>query len=124
MDEVILKSGVEIHQQLDTSKLFCNCPSILRQDEPDYVAGRSKFDASVASILKAEVKVSEKKAEDKFADMERNLRSELGLDSVDKSASAGAGDSSDEAFEKKMADPDYVATPGDLKRIKELLKKI
>jgi len=29
-----LKSGLEIHQQLDTHKLFCNCPSFLRSDEP------------------------------------------------------------------------------------------
>ncbi len=29
------KSGLEIHQQLDSSKLFCNCPSVLRNDEPD-----------------------------------------------------------------------------------------
>jgi len=28
------KSGLEIHQQLDTNKLFCNCPSLLRQDTP------------------------------------------------------------------------------------------
>jgi len=34
--EINLKSGIEIHQQLDTKKLFCNCPSLLRQDEPDY----------------------------------------------------------------------------------------
>ena len=31
-----LKCGLEIHQQLDTRKLFCNCPSVLRQDEPDF----------------------------------------------------------------------------------------
>ena len=31
-----LKSGLEIHQQLNTNKLFCNCPSILRTDEPEY----------------------------------------------------------------------------------------
>jgi Glu-tRNA(Gln) amidotransferase subunit E-like FAD-binding protein len=30
------KSGLEIHQQLDSSKLFCSCPSILRGDEPDF----------------------------------------------------------------------------------------
>ncbi len=30
------KSGLEIHQQLDTGKLFCNCPSILRTDSPDF----------------------------------------------------------------------------------------
>jgi len=31
-----LKCGLEIHQQLDTRKLFCNCPSVLRKDEPDF----------------------------------------------------------------------------------------
>ncbi len=34
------KSGLEIHQQLDTKKLFCNCPSVLRSDEPDYIIQR------------------------------------------------------------------------------------
>lgn len=29
------KSGLEIHQQIDTKKLFCDCPSVLRNDEPD-----------------------------------------------------------------------------------------
>ncbi len=29
------KSGIEIHQQLDTNKLFCNCPSQLRDDPHD-----------------------------------------------------------------------------------------
>mgnify|MGYP001595470059 CR=1 FL=1 len=29
-----LKSGLEIHQQLNTKKLFCSCPSLLRNDEP------------------------------------------------------------------------------------------
>src|SRR3989338_1026749 len=30
------KAGLEIHQQIDSHKLFCNCPSLLRKDEPDY----------------------------------------------------------------------------------------
>ena len=31
-----LKVGLEIHQQLNTKrKLFCNCPTIIRDDEPD-----------------------------------------------------------------------------------------
>jgi Glu-tRNA(Gln) amidotransferase subunit E-like FAD-binding protein len=34
------KAGLEIHQQLDTKKLFCNCPSILRQDKPDFTVKR------------------------------------------------------------------------------------
>ncbi|MBI2629713.1 Glu-tRNA(Gln) amidotransferase subunit GatE [Candidatus Pacearchaeota archaeon] len=36
MSETQIKSGLEIHQQLDTGKLFCSCPSILRKDNPDY----------------------------------------------------------------------------------------
>ena len=31
---------MEIHQQLDTKKLFCNCPSLLRNDEPDFIVKR------------------------------------------------------------------------------------
>ncbi len=38
--ELGFKSGLEIHQQLDTKKLFCNCPSVLRQDTPDFVIER------------------------------------------------------------------------------------
>jgi len=34
------KSGLEIHQQLDSHKLFCNCPSVLRNDEPDFLIQR------------------------------------------------------------------------------------
>jgi len=38
--KVELKAGLEIHQQLDTKKLFCSCPSVLRNDEPDLIATR------------------------------------------------------------------------------------
>jgi len=34
------KCGIEIHQQLDTHKLFCSCPSILREDEPQIIVRR------------------------------------------------------------------------------------
>jgi len=34
------KSGLEIHQQLDSHKLFCNCLSVLRNDEPDFLVHR------------------------------------------------------------------------------------
>jgi len=39
--EIGLKSGLEIHQQLDTHKLFCECPSLLRTDEPQYEIQRT-----------------------------------------------------------------------------------
>jgi len=35
-----LKSGLEIHQQLDVGKLFCSCPGVLRSDKPDFVVKR------------------------------------------------------------------------------------
>ncbi len=35
-----LKCGIEIHQQLKTKKLFCNCPSTLRDDEPHFKVNR------------------------------------------------------------------------------------
>ncbi|MCX8194241.1 MAG: Glu-tRNA(Gln) amidotransferase subunit GatE [Candidatus Pacearchaeota archaeon] len=38
-----LKCGIEIHQQLDTHKLFCECPSLLRQDEPDIIVRRKLY---------------------------------------------------------------------------------
>ena len=38
--KVGLKSGLEIHQQLDSGKLFCHCPGYLRQDKPDFEVRR------------------------------------------------------------------------------------
>jgi len=35
-----LKIGLEIHQRLDTHKLFCRCPSVLRDDKPDIIIKR------------------------------------------------------------------------------------
>ena len=39
-EEFMLKSGLEIHQQIDSHKLFCNCPSVIRQDKPDVILHR------------------------------------------------------------------------------------
>jgi len=36
-----MKCGIEFHQMLDTkSKLFCNCPTLLRKDKPDIIFKR------------------------------------------------------------------------------------
>jgi glutamyl-tRNA(Gln) amidotransferase subunit E len=35
-----LKAGLEIHQQLEGKKLFCNCPTLLRDDAPDKTVKR------------------------------------------------------------------------------------
>ena len=39
-DKLGFKSGLEIHQQLDTGKLFCSCPGYLRQDAPHFAIKR------------------------------------------------------------------------------------
>lgn len=39
-EKVGLVCGLEIHQQLDTNKLFCNCPSIIRDDKCDFEVRR------------------------------------------------------------------------------------
>ncbi len=36
MDDESAKIGLEVHQQLNTNKLFCNCPSVLRTDDPKF----------------------------------------------------------------------------------------
>tara|TARA_Y100000034_G_scaffold20219_3_gene23056 strand:- start:3814 stop:5241 length:1428 start_codon:yes stop_codon:yes gene_type:complete len=38
--ELGFKSGMEIHQQLDGKKLFCNCETVIRDDKPDYTFQR------------------------------------------------------------------------------------
>ncbi len=35
-----LRCGIEIHQQLDTRKLFCSCPSTIRDDAPHFTVRR------------------------------------------------------------------------------------
>jgi len=43
MKDIGLKIGIEIHQQLDSHKLFCECPSELRADAPDVTAKRNLY---------------------------------------------------------------------------------
>lgn len=35
-----LRMGLEIHQQLEGKKLFCNCPTTIRKDAPDFEVSR------------------------------------------------------------------------------------
>ncbi|MCD6575648.1 MAG: Glu-tRNA(Gln) amidotransferase subunit GatE [Nanoarchaeota archaeon] len=56
-----LKCGLEIHQQLDTHKLFCSCPSILRDDSPHFEV-RRKLKALAGELGKVDVAA---KAEEK-----------------------------------------------------------
>jgi len=66
-EELNFKCGLEIHQQLDADgrKLFCNCPAVLRSDEPEFeikrklhaVAGE-KGEVDVAAKYQASLKKS------------------------------------------------------------------
>ena len=40
MEKIDSKIGLEVHYQLDVGKLFCNCPSILREENPDFIIKR------------------------------------------------------------------------------------
>ncbi len=40
MQPLKIKCGIEIHQQLEGKKLFCNCPTILRDDGPHFTIKR------------------------------------------------------------------------------------
>lgn len=62
--KVGLKAGLEIHQQLDTGKLFCNCPGILRTDEPDFVVKR-KLHAVAGETGEVDIAVEYEAALDK-----------------------------------------------------------
>lgn len=39
-EQLGLKCGVEIHQQLEGKKLFCRCPTLIREDEPHFTTFR------------------------------------------------------------------------------------
>ncbi|MDP6704520.1 MAG: Glu-tRNA(Gln) amidotransferase subunit GatE [archaeon] len=57
-----LKIGLEIHQQLDTGKLFCRCPSETQDEDPDYIIERTlravagEFGMVDAAAMQAEVR--------------------------------------------------------------------
>ena len=49
-----LKCGIEIHQQLEGKKLFCSCPTLLRDDDPHFTI-RRKIRASAGEGGKVDV---------------------------------------------------------------------
>ncbi|MFA6022877.1 MAG: Glu-tRNA(Gln) amidotransferase subunit GatE [Candidatus Pacearchaeota archaeon] len=59
-----LKAGLEIHQQLETHKLFCNCPSVLRSDTPKFEV-RRKLHAMAGETGEVDVAVKHEAEKDK-----------------------------------------------------------
>jgi len=62
--KVELKAGLEIHQQLDTGKLFCRCPSILRNEKGDWIVKR-KLHAVAGESGEVDIAVKHEVAQDK-----------------------------------------------------------
>lgn len=63
-EKIELRCGLECHQQLDTGKLFCSCPSLLRQEEPDYIVER-KLHAVAGEVGEIDVAVKHEAELDK-----------------------------------------------------------
>lgn len=59
-----LKCGIEIHQQLEGKKLFCNCPTELRDDDPDSVISR-KIRAVAGESGKVDIAAAQEQIRDK-----------------------------------------------------------
>ncbi len=58
------KCGLEIHAQLDTSKLFCSCPSMLRKEDSDFRVER-KLRAVIGETGKKDVATKLEEVKDK-----------------------------------------------------------
>ncbi len=58
------KCGLELHVQLDVGKLFCPCPSVLRNDDPDYII-RRKLTAVEGELGEVDVAARLEKIKDK-----------------------------------------------------------
>ena len=61
-----LKAGLEIHRQLDVkTKLFCNCPAVIRDDTPDVLLHR-KLRASAGETGKIDAAAAYEQMRDKY----------------------------------------------------------
>ena len=91
------------------------------ENESDFLTGRSKFDASVAKILKENQGAAEKRMKDDFKQLEATLRRELNLDSVETTTAAGGGDS-DAEFLDKFGKGEVPYTKENKERAEKLMK--
>ncbi len=60
-----LISGLEIHQQLEGKKLFCSCPTAIRNDEPDMTV-RRKLHVAAGETGEVDIAAAHEKRKDKW----------------------------------------------------------
>ncbi|MEM4263703.1 MAG: Glu-tRNA(Gln) amidotransferase subunit GatE [Candidatus Woesearchaeota archaeon] len=65
LERLGFKCGIEIHQQLEGNKLFCKCPTIIREDEPHFKVKR-KLRAVVGETGKIDIAAAEETAKGKY----------------------------------------------------------
>ncbi len=65
MQNLGLKCGIEIHQQLEGKKLFCNCPTILRDDEAHFKIER-RLRASAGESGEVDIAAKEEQQKNKM----------------------------------------------------------
>lgn len=63
-NKINFKCGIEAHQQLDGKKLFCNCPTIIKDDKPDFEFKR-KLRVSAGESGKVDIAAQHERSKDK-----------------------------------------------------------
>lgn len=65
LERLGFKCGIEIHQQLEGHKLFCGCPTEMREDEPHFSVKR-RLRAVVGETGKVDIAAAEETAKGKY----------------------------------------------------------
>lgn len=92
------------------------------EDAPDPIVARRRISASVALIHKETAKGAEDKLTQRQQEFEAKTRKDLGLDSVDTSASVGVG-GSDAEFQRDFASGKLPYTKANAERANKIMNK-
>lgn len=89
-------------------------------DAPDYFTGRKRFTDSLQKIVRENQRVADEEQVQKFKDLEKGLRKDLGLDSVDTTAGSGGEGDSDAVFKKGLGDGSIPLNKTNMERARKL----
>ena len=90
-------------------------------DSSNYVQGRSRFDASIAQIIKEEKQTMQDGLEKRLKELESKMtQAGIEVNSVDTAASVGAAAGSDAEFMKKFGSGELPSTKENLLRVEKI----